>query len=107
MLIYHSQQLDPDLGPVNLQRKVQFDVRYYFCRCGSENMYEMMKDTFKLGYDTQTKMSYAFKAKDEMTKNHQESDNPIVSGYMPQILNPDGSVNKLCQCILMRIIWNI
>ena len=23
-------------------------------------------------------------------------DNPIVTGYMPQILNPDGSVNKLC-----------
>ena len=59
-------------------------------------MYEMTKETFKLGYNTQTKMAFVFKAKDEMTKNHQESDNPIVSGYMPQILSPDGTVSKLC-----------
>ena len=72
-----------------------FDVRYYFCRQGSENIYAMTKETFRLAYDPDTKIA-VFKAKDEMTKNHKESNNPVVTGFMPQMLNPDGTVNKLC-----------
>ena len=88
--------MDPDAGPRALQRKVQFDIRYYFCRRGSENIYSMTKETFRLAYDSTTKIAYVLKAKDEMTKNHQESDNPVVTGFMPQILNADGTVNRLC-----------
>ena len=56
----------------------------------------MTKETFRLSYDAQTKIAYVLKVKDEMTKNLQEFDNPVVTGFMPQILNPDGTVNKLC-----------
>ena len=73
-----------------------FDVRYYFCRHGSENIYSMTKEMFKLAFDTEIKIAYVYKAKDEMTKNHQECDNPVVTGFMPQMLNADGTVNKLC-----------
>ena len=31
-----------------------------------------------------------------MQKNHQECDNEIITGFMPQLLNPDGTVHKLC-----------
>ena len=50
------------------------------------------KDTFHLTYDNATKIAYVLKKCDEMTKNHQESNNPIVTGFMPQILNLDGIV---------------
>ena len=75
--------MNPALGPKELQNKVQFDIRYYFCRRGSENIYEMAKDTFQLAFDTETKIAYVYKSKDEMTKNHQETNNPIVTGFMP------------------------
>ena len=88
--------MDPDAGPRALERKVQFDICYYFCRRGSENIYAMTKETFRLAYDTSTKISYILKSKDEMTKNHQESDSSIITGFMPQILNANGTVNKLC-----------
>ena len=88
--------MDPDMGPKQLQNKVQFDIRYYFCWRGSENIYEMTKDTSQLAYDRETKIAYVFKCRDEMTQNHQETNNPIVTGFMPQILNPDGMVNRLC-----------
>ena len=49
----------------------------------------MTKETFQLTFDTSARISYVFKAKDEITKNHQESDNPVVTGFMPSILNSD------------------
>ena len=84
------------MGPKALQNKVQFDIRYYFCRRGSENIYAMKKDTFQLAYDRDTKIAYVFKSKDEITKNHQETNSPIVTGFMPQILNSDGTVDRMC-----------
>ena len=73
-----------------------FGIRYYFCRCANENVYCMTKETFRLAYDTTTKIAYVLKVQDEMTKNHQESDNPIVTGFMPQMLTSNGTVHKLC-----------
>ena len=95
-MIYNHKYLDAEAGPRALQRKVMFNVRYYFCRRGSENIHDMTKETFRLAFDKETKIAYLFKAKDEMTKNHQESDNPVITGFMPQLLNVDGTVNKLC-----------
>ena len=84
------------MGPRSLQRKVQFDVRYFFCQRGSENIYNMKRDTFELGYIQETGMSYVFKAKDEKQKNHKEYHNPIITGYMPQLLDDTGRPHKLC-----------
>ena len=32
--------------PQGLQDKVQFDIRFYFCRRGLENLHDFTKDTF-------------------------------------------------------------
>lgn len=88
--------MDPDLGPQQLQNKVMFDICYYFCRRGGENIEEMTKNTFALHYDVDTKITYVKKVQDEMTKNHQENDHEIITGFMPQLLGPDGRAHKMC-----------
>ena len=80
--------MDPDKGPKELQNKVQFDVRFYMIRRGSENIETMTKETFKLEYDTDIKMAYVRKVQDEVTKNHQELNSEIITGFMPQISYP-------------------
>ena len=84
------------MGPHTLQRKVQFDVRYYLCRCGCENIYNMKKDTFALEFNPETGMSYVYKRRDEQQKNHKETNNPIITGFMPQMLDGNGHPHKLC-----------
>ena len=56
----------------------------------------MTKQTFKIGYDSETQMEYIYKAQDELTKNHRETDNPIVTGFMPAILTPSGNPHPSC-----------
>ena len=77
--------MDPEQGPEELQNKVQFDIRYYFARMGGENIYEMTKETFKCVTDRKSGITYITRAMDEATKNHKETDNPIISGYMPEL----------------------
>ena len=88
--------MDPDISPSHLQRKVMFDIRYYMCRRGGENIADMTKSTFQLEYDTETNISYVRKVEDEVQKNHKEYNSEIITGFIPQIRNADGSVNKLC-----------
>ena len=63
---------------------------------GGENIYDMNVHTFELQYDTTTGISYVKKVIDEMTKNHREKDNELITGFMPQMRNPDGTAAKLC-----------
>ncbi|CAB3989796.1 Hypothetical predicted protein [Paramuricea clavata] len=83
--IYHSRHLDPDAGPRALQNKVQWDMRFYFARRGSKNMYNMTKTTFTIKMDEKTGMQYVVKVEDETTKNHKQNEHDIVTGYMPAI----------------------
>lgn len=83
--IYHSRHLDPDTTPRALQNKVQWDIRFYFARRGSENMYNMTKTTFTIKMDEKTGMQYVVKVEDEATKNHKQNERNIVTGYMPAI----------------------
>lgn len=74
-----------------------FDIQYYFCRHGGENITTMTKETFKLEYDSETEIAYVKKVKDELTKNHREKDSKIVTGFMPQIIDPEtGHPHRLC-----------
>ena len=82
--MYKSKFPDPDKGPYELQAKVQFDIRYYFARRGGENIYDMTKETFKCVTDHESGVSYITHAQDKETKNHKESDNEIISGYLPE-----------------------
>ena len=75
--------MDPTNGPRSLQKKVQFDIRLYFCRRGAENMEKMMKTDFQVKVNPQNQEFYVVKVKDELTKNHKEMEN-IVSGVMPE-----------------------
>jgi hypothetical protein len=51
--LYNSMFLSPTT-PNGLFNKVQFDVRLYFCRRGSENIYNFTKSTFVIETDPQT-----------------------------------------------------
>ena len=66
------------------------------CRRGGENIETMNKETFKLKYDSELQMAYVQKVQDEQTKNHQESNTEIITGFIPQLLDVDGSVHRLC-----------
>lgn len=88
--------LNPDAGPVQLQAKVMFDIRFYFCRRGGENLTEMTKETFSLEFDTEIGIAYVKKAKDELTKNQKQHDTEMVTGFMPQMLGPNGQPHKMC-----------
>ena len=96
MKLYNSTYFNPDAGPAQLQKKVMFDIRYYFCRRGNENVEFMTKDMFKLRFDMETKISYVMKIVDELTKNHKENDDELITGFMPSIKNCDGSIHPLC-----------
>ena len=69
--LYNSPEMDPDRGPIELQRKVMFDLPYSLCRRGTENVYQMHKTAFELQYDIETKITYVKKVEDEMTKKQQ------------------------------------
>lgn len=94
--LYNHQNMDPDAGPQQLQNKVQFDIRYYFCRQGGENIPDFQKNTFQVMYDSQAKIAYVKKVVDELAKNHRESDSQMVTGFMSQVLDFDGKPHHLC-----------
>ena len=88
--------MDPEKGPLQLQRKVMFDIRYFFCLRGSENFQQFTKGTFKLMFDVESGISYVQKVEDEMSKNHHETNHEIITGFMPQMLNSQGTPHHLC-----------
>ena len=88
--------MDPDAGPRQLQNKVMFDIRYFFCQRGVENIHDFDVNTFELQYDNSTGIAFVKKIKGELTENHHETDDELITGFMPQMTNPDGSVSKMC-----------
>ena len=82
-LLYNSSHLSV-CTPTGLFNKVHFDIRYYFCRRGGENISTMTKDTFEVRIDADTGVKYVVKSQDELTKNHRENDREQFSGYMPE-----------------------
>ena len=56
----------------------------------------MTKETFRIAVDHDTNMEYIFWAKDELTKNHKETDNAIITAFMPSILDSNGQPHKNC-----------
>ena len=81
--MYNHDNMNPYISAEHLKRKVQFDIRFYFCRRGSENMENMQKDHFKIEFNNETEEWYVIKAKDELTKNHRDIEE-LVSGIMPE-----------------------
>ena len=61
-------------NPRKLQEVILFNVIYYLCHRGQENLRPMNKNKFQIGYDIEAKRSYIYQAEDELDKNHQEND---------------------------------
>ena len=95
--LYNHSYLNPNLSPAALQRKVQFDIRLHFFRRGCENMEKMKRDHFKLDFNAQTEEWRVIKNRDELTKNHQGSEN-MVAGIMPE-----NRTDPLCPVSSFRI----
>ena len=94
--LYESDDRNHDLGPTQLLNKVMFNIRYFFCQRGTENFQSFTKETFQLSYDTETKMAFVKKIQDELSKNHQETDQEIITGFMPQLLHQNGHPHRMC-----------
>ena len=77
--------MDPNHDVRSLQRKVQWDIPYYFARRGAENVHAMLKDHFEVMTDQDTGLRYVKIAKDEETKNNKEIDQDIITGFMPEM----------------------
>ena len=73
--------------PVLLQDKVQFDIRFYFFRRGSENMHGMTTSTFAIKTDVNTGRRFVVQVIDELNKNHNEMDRESYSAMMPELGN--------------------
>ena len=61
-----------------------------------ENIHDFDVNTFELQYDNSTGIAFVKKIKGELTENHRETDDELITGFMPQMKNPDGSVSKMC-----------
>ena len=77
----HLKQPNPSV----LQRNVMFNIIYYLCRRGQENLYEMTKDWFQV-VTKPTGERFVAQVKDEMDKNHTENDyNMTNEGRMYEV----------------------
>ena len=81
--MYNHKLMNPKNGAEVLQRKVQFDFRFYFCRRGMENMEKMKTNDFELRFNTESEEWFVIKVKNELTKNHKDIEH-LVSGVMPE-----------------------
>ena len=67
--------------PKSLQRKVFFDVMFFLCRRGQENLRELKKSNFLLKVDENDR-EFIEKCTDEMTKNRRQSDEAQEGGII-------------------------
>ena len=67
--------------PKSLQRKVFFDIMFYFCRRGRENLRHLTKYDFEIKINANN-VEYAVKVNDELSKNHRENDENQETGVM-------------------------
>ena len=64
--------------PQGLLKKVWFEVMYFLCRRGQENLRAMSKETFQLAVDS-TGKRYIYQKVDELDKNHRDLTTGAVS----------------------------
>ena len=61
-------------SPKILQRNILFNILYYMCRRGQENLYDMRQDWFEVQVNPENGDKFLIQVKDEMDKNHREDD---------------------------------
>ena len=63
----------------------------------------MTKQTFRIAVYEGTNIEYVFRAQDEMTKNHKETDSSIITAFMPSIVTADGQPHKNCPLVSFKL----
>ena len=66
-------------NPYGLLQIVIFNIIYYLCRRGRENLRSMTKNTFGIATDPVSKKQYIYQKEDEADKNHSASDTAIAN----------------------------
>jgi hypothetical protein len=61
--------------PCGLQNKVWFDLMFYLCRRGQENLRSMSKSTFGINTDSSGR-EFVYQKEDDFDKNHRDSSAP-------------------------------
>ena len=79
-LLYQSGVFDPT-NPTGLIRKVFFEVMFFLCRRGRQNLREMTPASLKIVVD-EDGFKYVCMGKDEMTKNHRKADDASSESRM-------------------------
>ena len=69
-------------SPQALALKVQFDIRFFFCRRGAENLYGMNKNTFVIKINSSGE-EYVSLVAGTLDKNHSENDKEMWGAFMP------------------------
>ena len=59
-----------DPNPRELQQIVMFNIIYYLCHRGRENLRKMTVSMFAIATDTENMLQYIYQCIDEANKNH-------------------------------------
>ena len=78
LAIYFSVDHIQTPNPSILQRNVLFNIMYYLCRRGKENLHSMTKNWFSV-IDDGNGDCYVMLTLDEMDKNHKEDDTQLTN----------------------------
>ena len=76
---YFLTHMNGPPNPRKLQEVILFNVIYYLCRRGRENLRPMKKTTFMIAFEETCNRSYIYQAEDELDKNHQEDTTDIAN----------------------------
>ena len=79
LMEYFRVSIIADLNPKTLQDVVIFNILYYMCRRGRENLRAMKQYTFAVSQDQVDGRKYIYQAVDEYDKNHNETDTAIAN----------------------------
>ena len=86
LIEYFRVSIIADLNPRNLQNICIFNILYYMCRRGRENLRLMKQYTYAVTFDNEAQRKYIYQAVDEYDKNHNETDTSIANeGHMYEI----------------------
>lgn len=91
-------------APTGLLNKVWFEIMYYLCRRGQENLRCMNKSTFDISTDS-TGRRYVYQKIDELDKNHRDlTTGRVTQGRMYEL--PGKILLHICDMIKRRLDKN-
>ena len=76
---YFKKVLAGPPNPKALLQMVVFNILYYLCRRGRENLRNMTKSTFAIAIDPKNGKKFIYQAQDEADKNHGPNDTSIAN----------------------------